>query len=145
MVTTRADIKLQPNSQFIDHSIVPDLSTLLYTDCYSWDCYNKLANFGTNTHKTVCLLLFRVLLLYASSHTVPLKCNVALACQFFPRISILDALPLNKYWHKFYESQDWCRGLDWLNSITRGSFHFVARVINPSSLQQLDHSLKLVS
>ena len=48
---------------------------------------------------------------------------------------------LDKYLHKFYESQGWCRGLDWLSSITRGNFHFVTQTINSSNLLQLDHSL----
>ena len=69
----------------------------------------------------------------------PLACSQLFCLTLDTRCSSLD-----KYSHKFHESRGQSRALDWLNWITQGCVNFVIRVMNSSTLLQLDHSLELV-
>ena len=76
--------------------------------------------------------------------TVPLKCNVALARMYFPRISILISRQVLA--QILRESSEELRLMLRTRLVELDhsrEFRFVARVINSSSLLQLDHSLKL--
>ena len=78
--------------------------------------------------------------------TVPLKCNVAIAHQYFSWTSIYDALLSISTCINFLRVEQGVEdSIGWTHAaITRASFHLATRVINSSSLLQLDNSLKLV-